>query len=665
MPYLNVNEVESALAAAAGPPNAAFTQLLTLPNPTWEGRTCHAIKLASGSAADRIGLYFIGGVHAREWGSCDILIAFVERVANAFRTASGLVVGGKSFTAAQIASIVNNLDVIVFPQVNPDGRNHSMTVDTCWRKNRRPGLGGGVGCTGVDINRNYDFLWDFTNHFSPAAPVQNSTTTCGVCNSTGYQTYIGPSVQSEPETRNVVSIVDGHPNVRVFVDVHSYAQDILYAWGDDEAQSANPTMNFQNPAFDSARGIAGDAAYKEWMPAGDQQTELELANRMKAAIQAAHGQNYTVKSSFALYPTAGTSTDYMFSRHIVDRSKGKIRSFVIEWGTEFQPPYATVMVNVIDEIVAALVDLCLGVLAGEADVMIRDSASDSGGQPSTGVFWESPDIVVRHTDDNVFSDQGPKRGQTNFVYVKVTNKGPAAAKSIRVSLRAARFPGTEFTYPSDWTAVDATHLQPTAVLDTFASVPSGSTRIAKFTLSAAQVDTLWGWQAASHHPCLLAQADCSNDFRPPIGPHVWENNNLAQRNVTVADVGLAQLADFRFVVGNRLSRRRRVDLVVDRTDLPDDFDVVLDPSPEPAFDLGRGGSNGHGAKPVAIEDKRATVTLDRVPAGLGEVALQVRVPDSAAVGKRYRVRVSQLDKSGAVVGGVTAVIHVVKSQRAG
>ena len=41
--------------------------------------------------------------------------------------------------------IVTTLDVVVFPQANPDGRHHSMTVDPMWRKNRRPGRPGGRG----------------------------------------------------------------------------------------------------------------------------------------------------------------------------------------------------------------------------------------------------------------------------------------------------------------------------------------------------------------------------------------------------------------------------------------------------------------------------------------------------------------------------------------
>jgi murein tripeptide amidase MpaA len=107
--YLNVVEVESALAAAAGPPNESFTKLITLPKKTWENRVCRALKIGKGSGSNRPGIYFIGGVHAREWGSCDILINFVQLLTNAYAANTGITLGSKTYTAAQIKSIVNRL----------------------------------------------------------------------------------------------------------------------------------------------------------------------------------------------------------------------------------------------------------------------------------------------------------------------------------------------------------------------------------------------------------------------------------------------------------------------------------------------------------------------------------------------------------------------------
>jgi len=356
MPYLNVAEVESALQVASAAPNSAFTQLITLPNATWEGRTCHALRLST-ATSPRPGIYLLGGIHAREWGSPDILLFFVEQLQTAFRTSSGLTLGASTFTANQVKSILDGLELYVFPQANPDGRNHSFTVDPLWRKNRRPALAGHTapGCIGVDLNRNYPFMWHFPDFFDPAAPIANSVDPCE------YEVYIGPGELSEPETRNVVWLLDQHPPIRFFIDLHSFGQDILYTWGDDQDQTTKPAMNFQNPLFNGKRGIANDTAYREYIATSDRATAVGLANRMRDAIKAVRGTRYATKQAFALYPTAGTSDDYAYSRHLTDPAKPKIYAYTIEWGQTFHPPYAE-MTDIIAEITAGLVEFALAAL---------------------------------------------------------------------------------------------------------------------------------------------------------------------------------------------------------------------------------------------------------------------------------------------------------------
>jgi murein tripeptide amidase MpaA len=354
MPYLNVVEVESALSVAASAPYTAFTQLITLPNNSWEGRQCHAIKIASGSGAIRPGVYFLGGVHAREWGSADILINFVEQLEQAYHNGVGLTFGTRTFSVADIKTIVNTLDIIVFPQANPDGRNYSMNTDAMWRKNRRTAAPSSAACTGVDINRNYDFLWNFPTYFNVSASgISDSTDPCD------YQLYNGPSAFSEPETQNAKWIFDNFLNIGFFIDLHSYSEDILYSWGDDQDQTTDPNMNFANPAFDGTRGVKNDA-YNEYIPTNDLSTAVNLANALHDGIQAFRGKNYTVKSAYDLYPTAGTSNDYAYSRHFVDSSKAKVIAYTLEWGLEFQPPYAE-MHNIIQEVTCGLLEFCLKV----------------------------------------------------------------------------------------------------------------------------------------------------------------------------------------------------------------------------------------------------------------------------------------------------------------
>jgi murein tripeptide amidase MpaA len=357
--YYTVVEVEDVMAGLAKPPHDTFTSLIKLPNVTWEQRTCHALKIGKGTGTGRPGIYFLGGVHAREWGSPDILIHFIGQLINAYVTNTSVTIGTNTFTAAQIKNIVDTKEVYIFPQCNPDGRNYSMNTDANWRKNRRPAPAGHnqPSCVGVDLNRNYDFLWNYPAYYDPAAPVQNSTNPCD------YQVYIGPSAVSEPETKNAVWMFDQHPNIRYFIDIHSYSEDILYSWGDDDDQTTNSSMNFQNAAYNGKRGIAGDAKYKEYISSTDKTTAVKLANRMKTAIQNTRGRVYKVEQSMDLYPTAGTSDDYAFGRHFVNAHKAKVYSYTIEWGspnnpTPFHPPY-TEMQKIIKEITAALFAFCI------------------------------------------------------------------------------------------------------------------------------------------------------------------------------------------------------------------------------------------------------------------------------------------------------------------
>jgi hypothetical protein len=217
-----------------------------------------------------------------------------------------------------------------------------------------------------------------------------------------------------------------------------------------------------------------------------------------------------------------------------------------------------------------------------ADLMIRDAPADSGsepGVPAGGNFWDFSDIVVRIFDDDVFVPSDPAQsrhlelGQTNFLYVRVRNNGPRPARNVVVAARLTPFVGTQFMYPGDWADVDATHLAPTPISASFASIAAGSEVIAKFSISAAQVQVLWD---QNWHPCCTASVTADNDYAfasaPLAGnPVVTQRNNLAQRNLSVINV-LADAAGaramFPFIAGHRLDRAPALRLLIDRSRLP-------------------------------------------------------------------------------------------------
>jgi Zinc carboxypeptidase len=355
MAYLNVEEIEAALdALAATYPTSC--RLITLPNATPEGRQSHALEIGTSAGDDTPAAVVIGGMHAREWVPPDALVYLAADLLEAHAQGTGLRYGGQSFSAEQIRDLVEGLNLVLFPCVNPDGRHYSQTVEPLWRKNRRtvqPGLP--PSCIGVDLNRNFDALWDFQRHFAPDSGVSASASPCHP------QVYVGPAAVSEPETQNVVWLLDQHPAARWFVDVHSYVPAIYHTWGFDENQTSDPGMTFQNDAFDGERGRGGDT-YREFIPGSDLEELQELGTVMRAAIGNVGGAAYEFGQSFALYPTSGTSDDYAYARHFVDSARAKILSYTIECGRSFQPTWQDAQ-DVIREVDAGLIAFCLAARA--------------------------------------------------------------------------------------------------------------------------------------------------------------------------------------------------------------------------------------------------------------------------------------------------------------
>ena len=351
MAYLNVEEIEAALdALAASYPDV--TELVPLPNRTPEGRQSQALRISRADAQAGSAVVVTGGMHAREWIPPDALVNLAADLLEAHSRGTGLRYGGQRFSADDIRSVVEELQVVLFPCVNPDGRHHSQTAEPMWRKNRRrvrPDLD--PRCVGVDLNRNFDALWDFRRHFAPDSGVSASDDPCHP------QVYVGPAAASEAETRNVVWLLDKYPSTRWFVDVHSYVPAIYHNWGFDENQSSNPSMSFRNATFDGQRGRANDT-YREYILDEDVEALQELGAEMKDAIRTASGTAYDLEQSFSLYPTSGVSDDYAYSRHLVDSAKGKILSFTVECGRSFQPSWQEAE-DVIREVCAGLIAFCL------------------------------------------------------------------------------------------------------------------------------------------------------------------------------------------------------------------------------------------------------------------------------------------------------------------
>ena len=184
------------------------------------------------------------------------------------------------------------------------------------------------------------------------------------------QGYQGPNPFSESETRNVRWLLDTFPRIRWFIDIHGYRGEIYYPFGDDENQTTDAAMNWRNSAYDHQRGVLGDA-YGEYMAAGDLATHLLLGTRLQEGILPVRGRSYRVTQTIiTIYPTAGTSSDYTWSRHLVDWTKPRVEAFAIEHHAVaatiqqgFQPPLAE-KDEIVREITSGLVNFCLAVSCG-------------------------------------------------------------------------------------------------------------------------------------------------------------------------------------------------------------------------------------------------------------------------------------------------------------
>ena len=349
--YYNVVEAEAAVNNLAGK-YPALARSILLPNKTSEGRRSHALHISTDISSQRPAVMIIAAVHGNEWAGCEIAINLAADVLKAYTAAtpSDLVYGGKEFCTAQIKSLLEQRDLVIFPLVNPDGRAYSQAdrgIRT-WRKNRRPPNGDGVAF-GVDINRNYDLLFDL-EAFSRQAPEAAGTRPAS-------RFYQGEVALSEPETRNVVWLLDTFPTIGWFVDLHCTGPEIRYVWSVDDA-GRNCEENFMNPLFDKQRGVAGQG-YREFLDPQDEQAMAALACRFVTDVAAVHGTEYKSGPGFQHLPTAGTGHDYAYSRHRRNPNLGKILSFYVEWGDGDDQPDSPDVDKIIKEVSAGLIGMCL------------------------------------------------------------------------------------------------------------------------------------------------------------------------------------------------------------------------------------------------------------------------------------------------------------------
>ncbi len=213
------------------------------------------------------GVFLIAAPHAREVVPPMVMLEAAEQLAVNFNPDS------TDPKVQEVTELVRDVDIYIIGASNPDGLNYAIHDDPMWRKTR---------CTipgsdekGVDGNRNFDYLW------VPGDPAS--------------QTYPGPYPESEPETKNMVQVVEDHPNIQFVADFHSYGEQIRIPINVQDAEDLKKFQHYQK--------------------------------RMKDAIKEHRGKEYDKIESLVVN---GASDDYFYF------VKGKF-AFVIEMGGAFRP----------------------------------------------------------------------------------------------------------------------------------------------------------------------------------------------------------------------------------------------------------------------------------------------------------------------------------------
>jgi len=180
-----------------------FPHLVTLVTlgKSYQGRDLLAIKIASNKTQNPVGLWYDGGLHAREW----ITTATVLWMTNQLLEEYGV--------DPVVTSLIDNLVITVLPIHNPDGYDYTWTGDRMWRKTRTPNAGS--SCIGTDPNRNWDYKWGGA----------------GASNNPCSESFMGSHAFSEIEVRTVAGYIQAQKNIQGYINFHAYSQLWMSPWG--------------------------------------------------------------------------------------------------------------------------------------------------------------------------------------------------------------------------------------------------------------------------------------------------------------------------------------------------------------------------------------------------------------------------------------------------
>lgn len=219
--FYKLNEMYAVLdSMSAKFPNLITPRLVADTAHTFEGRPLYYLKISDNPNMNENEpqVLFTSLHHAREAESLSQLIYFMWVLLENYNT------------NPEIQYLVNNMEIYFIPCVNPDGYNYNATTNPTgggmWRKNRR---NNGDGTFGIDLNRNYGFMWGFDN--------------VGSSPNTNQDTYRGTGPFSEKETQIVKRFCEAH-QFKIALNNHTYSNVLIYPWGYDNSLYTDDSLAF-------------------------------------------------------------------------------------------------------------------------------------------------------------------------------------------------------------------------------------------------------------------------------------------------------------------------------------------------------------------------------------------------------------------------------------
>lgn len=586
---------------------------------SWEKRDILAIRISDDASQEDLtepDVLFIGGQHAREWISVEVVFLLVKHLA-------------ENYSADErIKRLVDNNEIWLVPMVNPDGHEYSRTTERCWRKNRR---NNGDGTFGVDLNRNYGFMWDPPVGQTSANPASD--------------VYRGPAPFSEPEIQAIRDLVlNPARRFKAFIDFHSFGQVVLYPWG----FTAAPPATVELPSVSDASAYA------------------RLASDMASLITGAHGKTYAFgQTSIALYSVSGASKDWFYSVTSAPAITIELRprssnegERVLCYGRLQQIGFALPADQIIPTFEENLPAALYLIEQVQTDLLIKDNSADDG-LNSSELFWLSPDIRVDAPPfDDQAVDERPVPGEVNRVFVTLRNLNEITARDVTVELYFSDA-AASIVWPEGW--------QPTQPI-----VSRLVSELAALSAITLQFDWVPPLPETGAHKCLLVRLRSLQDPLKDKMSRAKLDNNIAQKNMHMAEAAPGKDTDIgAFLLANTESQSASVELQITLRDTPQDAAIRLIFSANTLQLFADATIALEGVKLESIDEQNRPILLITSQAakisGLNLptkekflIGLRTTLPPTAEGGRSFAVELVQR-QSGQIAGGNAYLIKIMPS----